>query len=717
MAITPLPTAPSRSDPGNFTARADAFMAALPTFANEANALQTDVNEKQVTANAAADTATTQATNASASSAAAAISANNAAASTGAVLWVSGTTYALGFYVRSPANARIYRKLTASSSTTIDPSADVTNYTPVFLDISSGYPTIQPSLNLDFANTKQLDPRITFVRNSTATYYDGQTTALAEQNLMTSSISVGGAGWAVVSITTTINAGIAPDNTTTASLLTASAGSGVPRTVHNVTGAANIVYTCSIYAKAGTFNILQIYDGSGSDNRWANFDLTSGTLGTYGNCVSSIISIGNGWYRCIVTYTSVSTTITNVFVMAATSSSGRAAGLTAIGTESWYLWGAQVENRSAATAYTPTTTSAITNYIPVLMTAPAGVARFDCDPITGKSLGLLIEESRTNLFTYSSDFSNAAWAKGATVLYYNQLIAPDGTLTATLIGTASSVLPYYYGINWVSGISYTYSIFVKPVTGTTISFRMNNLDSVGDQKWTFNSTTGVITKNSGIATATSTVTNIGNSWYRLSFTSTANQSATGYVSFESGTGFAVWGAQLEAGAVPTSYIATVASTVTRAADVASMTGANFSSWYNQAQGSFFVAYNGGRDALQAGYGRVLASGTTATSNSFISSNGSKNSINSYNGSVATSLTVANADFWGVGGKAAMSYSTTSTILSGNGFSNTNNTLPTWSTKTVITLGIGGAQQMNGHISKILYYPVALSSSNLVALTS
>ena len=51
----------------------------------------------------------------------------------------------------------------------------------------AAYPTIQPSLNLDFANTKQLDPRITFVRNSTAAYYDGQTSALAEQNLVTQS--------------------------------------------------------------------------------------------------------------------------------------------------------------------------------------------------------------------------------------------------------------------------------------------------------------------------------------------------------------------------------------------------------------------------------------------------------------------------------------------------------------------------------------------------
>ena len=58
MSITALPTPPSRTDPANFASRADAFMAALPTFATEANALQTDVNAKQVaTAASAAEAA------------------------------------------------------------------------------------------------------------------------------------------------------------------------------------------------------------------------------------------------------------------------------------------------------------------------------------------------------------------------------------------------------------------------------------------------------------------------------------------------------------------------------------------------------------------------------------------------------------------------------------------------------------------------------------
>lgn len=58
MAITLLPTPPSRQDPANFNVRADEFLGALPTFGTEANSLATDVNNKQVTASNAATTAT-----------------------------------------------------------------------------------------------------------------------------------------------------------------------------------------------------------------------------------------------------------------------------------------------------------------------------------------------------------------------------------------------------------------------------------------------------------------------------------------------------------------------------------------------------------------------------------------------------------------------------------------------------------------------------------
>lgn len=113
MAITALPTPPSRSDPTNFSDRADAFLTALPTFGTEANVLQADVNSKQTIASSAA-------TNAAASALA-------AGSTAGATIWVSGTTYALGDNRFSPINFLTYRRKVAGAGTT-DPSADSTNW-------------------------------------------------------------------------------------------------------------------------------------------------------------------------------------------------------------------------------------------------------------------------------------------------------------------------------------------------------------------------------------------------------------------------------------------------------------------------------------------------------------------------------------------------------------------------------------------------------------
>ena len=112
MAITPLPPAPDRATPATFANLGDALLSALPTFVTEANALQVDVNAQQVSATTQVTLATTQATN---------------AASSTAVIWVSGTTYAIGNVRFSPVNFQNYRRKTAGAGTT-DPSTDTTNW-------------------------------------------------------------------------------------------------------------------------------------------------------------------------------------------------------------------------------------------------------------------------------------------------------------------------------------------------------------------------------------------------------------------------------------------------------------------------------------------------------------------------------------------------------------------------------------------------------------
>lgn len=116
MAITALPTPPSRNDPTNFSTRGDAFLAALPTFGTEANALATEVNAASSSALSSASTAT-----------GAAAAAQAAALAQAASKWISGS-YTEGSVVWSPINGKAYRRKAPGGSSPTDPAADPTNW-------------------------------------------------------------------------------------------------------------------------------------------------------------------------------------------------------------------------------------------------------------------------------------------------------------------------------------------------------------------------------------------------------------------------------------------------------------------------------------------------------------------------------------------------------------------------------------------------------------
>lgn len=128
MPITALPPAPQPTDDtATFNAKAFALLAALATLVAEANTVESAVDADAAAASSANSNAQSAKTAAEVARDAAAASASAAAASAGAALWVSGTTYALGAVVWSPANGLIYRRKVAGAGAT-DPSADATNW-------------------------------------------------------------------------------------------------------------------------------------------------------------------------------------------------------------------------------------------------------------------------------------------------------------------------------------------------------------------------------------------------------------------------------------------------------------------------------------------------------------------------------------------------------------------------------------------------------------
>jgi hypothetical protein len=228
----------------------------------------------------------------------------------------------------------------------------------------------------------------------------------------------------------------------------------------------------------------------------------------------------------------------------------------------------------------------------VIQSAASNVARFDHDPATGESLGLLVEEARTNLALYSDDFSNAAWVEAGTTKTANALAAPNGTTTAALVvPTAASATHKLRQSVSTTDSALTFSVYLKAAGYTRIA--LNEQAQIGASSAIINLADG-----SG-ATSGTTVSNAGNGWYRVSWSSTfgsgspkafcvvvlptggSGENPNNFTWTADGTsGIYIWGAQVEVGAFPTSYIPTTAATVTRAADVASITGTNFSSWYN-----------------------------------------------------------------------------------------------------------------------------------------
>jgi hypothetical protein len=585
------------------------------------------------------------------------------------------------------------------------------------MSIQNNFPAIKPTLLLDFANTKALDSRITYTRATTATYYDGKTTALAEQNLLLRSQEFDDGNWSKANATIVANATVAPDGTTTAEKIYPSS-TGVNRFIFQATTLTSGIYTWSIRAKAAEKNIVYI-DLTGAGTTHAFFNLSTGAVGTVAaGYTATITNLGNGWYQCTATNnTAAAYNFGGVYGVADLD------GLTTVvanGTDGIFIWGGQVERRSSVTAYTPTTTAPITNYIPVLLTALSGVARFDHNPTTGESLGLLIEEQRTNLNTYSEQFDNGVWAKANTTIQPNVIIAPDGTLTGDkMVGNTD--FTFHYGARSVSysAGTYTYSIYAKAGEYTTCFINMPNDGLLS----TFNLSTGtVISAASGV---TASIIPVGNGWYRIicTYTLTTTAFISAFFGLQTGSfagnGFAgiyIWGSQLEQGSFATSYTPTVASQVTRAADAASMTGANFSSWFNQSEGSFYYELDTLSSAVGNAYPFAIYAGATNYIFSYIGTSTAIRPIDTTGGGSSPTATVT---YNSSGFKASGAYSSTfKGGYVGNIASSTGVPVLT-QTATFINVGTFSTNNgvLNGHIKKLTYYPIRCTNTQLQALTS
>jgi hypothetical protein len=173
---------------------------------------------------------------------------------------------------------------------------------------------------------------------------------------------------------------------------------------------------------------------------------------------------------------------------------------------------------------------------------------------------LLLEPERINAFRYSEQFNQSFWFKSNCTITPNQIIAPDGTLTADLATSTASGGGVFSFSSW-NTTEKTGSIFVKMSNSRLIEI-FNA--SVGTNRVVFDLENGTVDTEGG--SMTGTIEDFGNGWYRLTATHTAAASQTFGIKPETNESVYIWGAQIEDGSYASSYIKTEASTVTRLKD-------------------------------------------------------------------------------------------------------------------------------------------------------
>jgi hypothetical protein len=430
--------------------------------------------------------------------------------------------------------------------------------------------------------------------------------------------------------------------------------------------------------------------------------------GTAPNRAATITKVtDDGWYR--ITLTGTYTALNSVFVFMASSTSTDTTGANFIGVASQgiSIWGLQINPGSTAQTYYPTTTAAY--YAP----------RFDYSPTNiGEPRGLLIEGQATNVATNSNALANAG---GLTRTYPTGFISPDGTENSQRFTKTDATTPRYIypttSFTVPASTAYTASIWIK-YDGYAFTTQIQSdtaIDWGGAWTAAFVIASGGITVGSrtGICSA-STVTPYPNGWYRCTATITTGAAPTGLnprflidVIGTTGVAVLVYGLQLEAGSGASSYIPTGASGVTRNAELCSMTGTNFSSWWNQTEGTAFIETVGMTKPTDLTYRAFTISQFNAVpyqiGATWIYDNSGFRITELASSATKHAVALKANDF-------AISNGT-STIRTGTGAFG--------STYDRLTLGSyeNTTAHMNGCIKRFKYYPTRLTNAQLQALTA
>jgi hypothetical protein len=342
----------------------------------------------------------------------------------------------------------------------------------------------------------------------------------------------------------------------------------------------------------------------------------------------------------------------------------------------------------------------------------ADLPRFDYDPISLACRGFLIEGASTNIFPYSNDFSfwnantNLTVSAGASTGPDNTASMSRMTETATSVWQRSSIF-----VTLTAGVTYTYTIFAKADSRSILQMMTGGQFGQGYANFDLSSGTVVLNSN-----ANAVITPFGNGIFRCQITLVANNSANDAVYFgpqllpaaaraaayqgDGTSGLFVYGAQLEVGPV-TSYIPTSGSSLTRNADVATITGTNFSDFWQASKGGAQVqaipsTVSGIRPLVQYDDGTaneiIALRGNTTNPELYIVDGGTPQAQLDA-GTIAANTAYSLTGWWQTNDCKARQNS--GAVVTDNAA-----TIPT---VTQARLGSDGTNYLNGHLASISYY--------------
>jgi hypothetical protein len=352
-----------------------------------------------------------------------------------------------------------------------------------FQTTSTSRPVLSARYNL-LTKTEQFDDAAWTKSNS-----------FVQTNLLLRSQEFDQSPWQFVGVPVPTTSDGAPDGTSTANVLTAN-GVSTQHYCFQPQATTNAQRVYSVFAKAGTNNFFQIWGGA-DVNSFANFDLSAGTVGTVGsNFTASIVSVGNGWYRCIVT---TSSSILNSWANGIVTSASASRNETNTLTTTVILWGAQLVQGTTPGDYKATYAAA----------AAVGYTDIYGQPFAQK----LVENS------------------SGTTHYTHQVLLP------------------------ISGTAYTLTVYAKAAERSTL-WLGNGVSGGG--RLGYNLVAGTVVDGT-TSTSNGSITPVGNGWFRCSLTVTANATTAGQIQIgmtnaadaavisytgDGTSGIYIWGAQL-----------------------------------------------------------------------------------------------------------------------------------------------------------------------------